>query len=238
MDRADLEKLLSQGLTLAQIGRRFDLHEGTVSYWVKKYGLEAVKRRKHASRGGIGREDLAALVDAELSIAQIAQKLARSKGTVRHWLKTHDLKTYAQQERHAEHSTRIAKAAGKATVTRRCRRHGMTDFWLEGRGYYRCKRCRMEHVSRRRRKVKLILVAEAGGRCAVCGYDRCTAALHFHHVDPSAKRFHLSMQGVTRSLAVARAEMEKCVLLCANCHAEVESGITSLPRGAERGSVA
>ena len=76
-----------------------------------------------------------------------------------------------------------------------CRQHGMTEFWLEGRGYYRCKRCRLERVSRRRRKVKQILVAEAGGCCALCGYDRCVAALHFHHLDPSSKQFHLSMHG-------------------------------------------
>jgi transposase len=238
MDRIDLERLLGQGLSLAEIGRRFDLHEATVSYWIKKHGLEAVNRGKHASRGGIGRDELAVLIEAGLSIAQIAQGLDRSKGTVRHWLKTHGLKTYAQQGRAAEHSTRVAKAAGRATVTRRCHRHGMTDFWLEGRGYYRCKRCRMEHVNRRRRKMKLILVAEAGGCCTLCGYDCCTAALHFHHVDPSTKRFHLSMQGVTRSLARARAEMEKCVLLCANCHAEVEAGVTSLPGGTARGEVA
>jgi hypothetical protein len=76
----------------------------------------------------------------------------------------------------------------------------MTEFWLDGRGYYRCKRCRMERVSRRRRKMKLILVEEAGGRCVPCGYNRRTAALHFHHVDPASKQFHLSMQGVTRPL--------------------------------------
>jgi len=55
------------------------------------------------------------------------------------------------------------------------------------------------------------------------------AALHFHHVDPSCKSFHLSMQGVARSLKAARAEMAKCVLLCANCHAEVEQGVAALP---------
>jgi transposase len=238
MDRASLEQLLGRGLSLAEVGRRFDLHEATVGYWVKKHGLEAVNRAKYAARGGIPREELAALVDAELSIAQIAVKLGRSGATVRHWLKTHDLKTYAQQGRLSEYSTRRSKAAGKATVVRRCNRHGITDFWLEGRGYYRCKRCRMERVSRRRRKIKAILVAEAGGRCALCRYDRCAAALHFHHVDPSTKRFHLSMQGVTRSLAAARTEMEKCVLLCANCHAEVESGMACLPGRAARGVVA
>ena len=238
MDRDDLAALLGQGLSLAEVGRRFGLHEATVSYWVHKHGLEAVNRDRHAPRGGIARGDLAALVDAGLSIAQIAARLERSKGTVRHWLREHGLRTHAQQGLHAPTSTRVAKAAGRATISRYCHRHGMTDFWLEGRGYYRCKRCRMEHVSRRRRKVKLILIEEAGGSCVICGYDRCPAALHFHHIDPSTKQFHLSMQGVTRALAAARAEMAKCVLLCANCHAEVEAGSADVPDGAMRGDVA
>ena len=70
---------------------------------------------------------------------------------------------------------------------------------------------------------------EAGGRCELCGYDRCLAALQFHHVDPATKRFALSQEGVSRSLSTARAEAAKCVLLCANCHAEVESGFAQLP---------
>ena len=185
--------------------------------------------RRHAARGALTREELTSLVEEELSIGAIAAVVGRSKPTVRHWLKQYGLETYAQQGRLGKRSTRAAKAAGKATVVRRCRRHGVTEFWLEGRGYYRCKRCRMERVSRRRRKMKLTLVAEAGGACALCGYDRCVGALHFHHVDPSTKQFHLSMQGVTRSLAAARAEMAKCVLLCANCHAEVEAGLAILP---------
>jgi hypothetical protein len=78
--------------------------------------------------------------------------------------------------------------------------------------------------------VKQTLVDEAGGRCAVCGYDRCVAALHFHHVDPSEKRFALSVRGVARSLAGARREARKCLLLCSNRHAEVEAGLIAVPR--------
>ena len=63
----------------------------------------------------------------------------------------------------------------------------------------------------------------------LCGYDRCDAALQFHHVDRATKRFALSREGVTRSLAKAREEAAKCVLLCANCHAEVEGGFAQLP---------
>jgi 5-methylcytosine-specific restriction endonuclease McrA len=76
--------------------------------------------------------------------------------------------------------------------------------------------------------VKQILVAEAGGACALCGYCRSRAALEFHHIDPAAKRFAVAARGVTRSLAEARLESEKCVLLCSNCHAEVEAGERSL----------
>jgi hypothetical protein len=83
-------------------------------------------------------------------------------------------------------------------------------------------------VSRRRRKVKAILVTEAGGSCVLCGYDRHIGALEFHHLDPAQKKFGLSMGGLARSLERARAEARKCVLLCANCHAEVEAGAADL----------
>jgi hypothetical protein len=72
--------------------------------------------------------------------------------------------------------------------------------------------------------VKARLVEEAGGRCALCGYDRCQAALQFHHRDPGEKLFAISHQGLTRSLARAREEARKCILVCANCHAELEGG--------------
>ncbi len=74
-----------------------------------------------------------------------------------------------------------------------------------------------------------MLAAEAGGRCAICGYDRYLGALQFHHLDPNEKRIGLSRAGVTLAIDVLRVEAEKCVLLCSNCHAEVEAGLTALP---------
>jgi hypothetical protein len=76
--------------------------------------------------------------------------------------------------------------------------------------------------------MKETLVAEAGGACAICGYSRCLAALEFHHLDRGTKSFALARRGITRSLAAAREEARKCVLLCANCHAEVEAGMVTL----------
>jgi transposase len=231
MDRASLEQLLGRGLSLSEIGRRFDLHEATVSYWVKKHGLEAANRDKHAARGGIAREELERLVEARMSVAQIAESVGRSKATVRHWLTRYGLKTHGGAGRRPSGQAEVAKQAGLATVTMRCIHHGETEFWLGGRGYYRCKQCRSEAVVRRRRKVKAILVEEAGGACCICGYDRNMRALHFHHVDPSQKRHEINARAAI-ALDKLRVEAHKCVLLCSNCHAEVEDGIASIPANA------
>ena len=109
-------------------------------------------------------------------------------------------------------------------IQRDCRVHGSAEFVIEGRGYYRCKRCRQERVAERRREIKRILVREAGGRCALCGYDRFFGALQFHHLVRADKRLEINCAGAILSLAAMRAEAAKCVVLCANCHAEVESG--------------
>jgi hypothetical protein len=84
-------------------------------------------------------------------------------------------------------------------------------------------------VTRRKQKVKRILVEEAGGACCVCGYDRCIVNLGFHHVDPSQKSFPMSAK-TGKSLAAFRKEAKKCVLVCANCHGEIEAGVIECPR--------
>ena len=71
------------------------------------------------------------------------------------------------------------------------------------------------------------------GRCAICGYGRCALNLHFHHVDPERKRLELGSH-TGASLTTLLAELEKCVLLCANCHGEVESGLVDSPDAGAR----
>jgi len=229
MDRDSLERFLRQGLLLAEIGRRFGLHESTVGYWVQKYGLQATNHEKHATKGGLALAQLAPMVEAGMSIAQIADAVGRSKATVRHWLIRHGLKTRGGTNRRSLADARMAREAGLTTVTMKCRHRGETVFWLDGRGYYRCKLCRSAAVARRRRKMKAILVEEAGGACSVCGYSRSMRALHFHHVDPSQKRHELNAKGVALALETLRFEARKCVLLCSNCHAEVEDGMVEIP---------
>ena len=223
MDAPVLEDYLRQGLSLEKIGELTGRHPSTVGYWVKQHGLAAVHRDRHAPKGGVDRETLAGLVDAGMTTREIADRLGFSQSTVRHWLRRHGLRTTRARRVNA-HGERGVDAARRSL---QCARHGTTEFWLDNRGIYRCLRCRSEAVARRRRRLKEILVSEAGGCCSLCGYDRYVGALQFHHRESSEKLFGMGERGLTRSLAAVRAEAAKCILLCANCHAEVEGGLVN-----------
>lgn len=115
-------------------------------------------------------------------------------------------------------------------MVRKCKIHGWTDHAKRSeQNGFRCRKCASEAVTKRRKKVRRILVEEAGGACILCGYNRYLGSLDFHHIDPKQKNFGLSAKGFTRSLDKARIEASKCVLLCKNCHGEVEGGITLIP---------
>lgn len=72
-------------------------------------------------------------------------------------------------------------------------------------------------------------VAYKGGKCQVCGYDKYIGALEFHHVNPEEKDFGVSSKGYTHSWNKVKQEINKCVLVCANCHREIHAGIISCP---------
>jgi hypothetical protein len=71
---------------------------------------------------------------------------------------------------------------------------------------------------------KLDIIRSAGGQCSICGYHRNLAALFFHHTNPDGKDFKLDMRSLSnRKLEPVFAEIEKCILVCANCHAELHN---------------
>lgn len=173
------------------------------------------------------------LVLQGLTLAEIGHRVGRKPETIRRTIGRLGLPQPIEIRRRLVEE---ALESGTRTLTRECFRHGVTGFAVVGsEKRLRCKKCRSEAVARRRRKVKEMLVEEAGGRCLICGYDTCVFALEFHHRDPSQKAFGLAHRGITRSIAEVRREAEKCVLLCANCHAEVERGVTRLPEAIDPG---
>ena len=85
-------------------------------------------------------------------------------------------------------------------------------------------------VDKRRKAIRKMAIEYKGGRCAICGYNKSINALEFHHLDSSEKEFGISAKGHTRSWKQVKDELDKCVLLCSNCHREVHDGTTQLSR--------
>jgi hypothetical protein len=100
-----------------------------------------------------------------------------------------------------------------------CKEHGFTEFYQNGRTKY-CIKCRNEKRKAKRNELKRRAVEALGGKCQCCGYNKCLAALEFHHLDPKIKDFELSQRDSWDKIEV---ELKKCVLLCSNCHKEAHA---------------
>lgn len=74
--------------------------------------------------------------------------------------------------------------------------------------------------------IKQRLVDYKGGKCQICGYNRCINALEFHHVNPEEKDFTIS--GGTKSFDTLKPEIDKCILVCSNCHREIHAGLIKI----------
>lgn len=109
-------------------------------------------------------------------------------------------------------------------VEKTCKTHGLTTYVLEGRGYYRCKACRQESVANHRIQIRIKSINYLGGKCIICGYEKCTAALQFHHRNPEEKKFNINNSTCNKAWKTIKEEIDKCDLLCANCHMELHFG--------------
>lgn len=83
-----------------------------------------------------------------------------------------------------------------------------------------------QNVVRWQRRTKLRALTYKGGCCCLCGYSKSVRSLHFHHMDINGKDFGIG--SAVRAWEKTRVELDKCVLLCSNCHGEVHEGITKV----------
>lgn len=74
-----------------------------------------------------------------------------------------------------------------------------------------------------RRKIKQWALEYKGCVCSKCGYNKCSAALDFHHVDMNEKEFNLSARDIKFDWEAIKKELDKCIVLCANCHREIHN---------------
>lgn len=108
------------------------------------------------------------------------------------------------------------------------RNAGLTQLVNEHGGMAQCIHCSKEALQRhdqcsnclsqiRRMAMKQKIIEYKGGKCEHCGYDKHPAAMQFHHLDPAQKKFDIS-RSHGWSWDKLQPELDKCIMLCANCH--------------------
>jgi hypothetical protein len=149
----------------------------------------------------IEKKVLVELLSQHLSTEKIAMKLGRSPKTVLYW-----------EGRYGLSPAFASYGNGRRTRSPQ----EMADAMVQN-----------PTVHRRRLKAKAI--EYKGGKCVLCGYSKCNAALEFHHLDKATKGFGLAKGGRIRSWESIAKELDKCILVCSNCHRELEAGIRAPP---------
>lgn len=76
-------------------------------------------------------------------------------------------------------------------------------------------------VIKYRHKIRSKLLTLFENKCVICGYDKSTWALHFHHTSPAEKLFSISGKGIIKSWERVYEEAQKCILICSNCHRKI-----------------
>ena len=170
-------------------------------------------------------DELEQLVNKGLTQRAIATQIGKSQTTVKYWLKKHGLRTKSTQSARVRKQYAVSFVGDLGSRAElECPVHGLGEYYLESGKRYRCKACNSEAILRRKRKYKKELVEQFGGECQCCGYNKSVEALEFHHTDPETKDFDLSKM-TSKSRELVWAEAKKCILVCSNCHREIEAGI-------------
>jgi hypothetical protein len=100
-----------------------------------------------------------------------------------------------------------------------CKKEFETKWFVQK---YCCRKCTNKAgTTAFRKNLKIKAVEYKGGKCVACGYNKSMSAMHFHHLDSNEKDFGISQDGNCKTWEQIREELDKCILLCANCHAEI-----------------
>jgi 5-methylcytosine-specific restriction endonuclease McrA len=170
------------------------------------------------------KQELEQMTKEGWSTRKIAAHFGVSQSSIRYHLYKHDLKTSTFS---------YLKVEGKPDW-RRCStcklEFPITEFQkIKNTERYRtsCKSCISNHLKEIRVNTKSSAVEYKGGKCQLCGYNKSHAALEFHHRDPKEKDFGIAKQWYRKLDDILKRELDKCDLLCSNCHREVHEQLNT-----------
>lgn len=193
----------------------------------------------NTSRRGI-KSEILRLYSKGFNYAQIQNELNCSKGTI-----SHHLKKFIQEEKKTKKESKskliddiksnlpetrekFNELYSDKLTTREIQFFYNSYYELNNKGLKRGE-IPKEYYSNRRREIKNQLVDYKGGACVICGYNKSFRSLHFHHLDPNEKDFTLGRKwGKLGFNDMIKKELDKCILVCANCHGEIHEGLIKL----------
>ena len=175
------------------------------------------------------RDTLQNLIDCGFSQRDLADHLGVSQSNIRYWLKKHNIST---------NNRKYNKGTGILPDRKICpsckKDRPNTEFWKRkdrvNNLQYICKDCNLKDRLDRQRDFKQQCVDYKGGECQCGGYNACNHALDFHHIDPKIKKFGISKCRKTKVTQEILAELDKCILVCSNCHREIHAGYIDLSK--------
>lgn len=169
----------------------------------------------------IEKSQLQKYVEDGLSQREIAEKIMCSPTTVGRHMRKHGFTSKRKNGPRAGSKPFVCKSCGEKNPSK------FRKQW-HGPSYSKCKKCHSIEQSNRYTKRREDAIQYMGGSCCMCGYCKYNGSLHFHHLDPSEKDpnwKHLK----SHPLKKITKELEKCILVCANCHGEIHGGIKGPP---------
>ena len=226
--------LIEKGLTSKQIANTLGIAKSSVQRHLKKYELKTVHNIEPYI---ITKEQLKHLIEKNYSTYDIAKELKCSQCVIKNRLKLFELKTHAIWSI-VRTKTKKEIDEGYKTCSKCHQKKYLTseNFYLKknGKFHYWCKECNCKITSDKQKKMKIYAVDYKGGKCCLCGYSKYFGALDFHHVNPSEKEFAI---GSLRAYGEEKLkyELDKCILVCKNCHAEIHGKVVDSP-GLEPGN--
>ena len=132
--------------------------------------------------------------------------------------------TCSPYKQHNTKKLEVSSTIRKETTCKICGRVYIYDK-DKGHGKTKCNSCT---TNGRRREIKQKCIDYKGGKCAVCGYNKCNGAMVFHHINKEQKDFAINY-AMSLSWGKIKIELDKCILLCNRCHVEIHNGIIDTP---------
>jgi hypothetical protein len=164
---------------------------------------------------------LVSYVEQGFSIYTIAKKSKKAPTTIRYWLKKYELKTKNKSFKDGYHTSNKLDKDNQFCSCCKIKLNASNAYFRKNKQIYhsKCKNCFSKETKDSRKNNKERAIEYKGGCCSRCGYDKNITSLEFHHLDPSQKEITPSKL-INRKWEILKKEIDKCVLLCSNCHKE------------------